>query len=209
MQFSIQIIETDKQISQKMIKALIPEADKFMRKCSQQTQKQLPGILRQAIMSSPTYAELIGGKLRYELGIPDPIPKLEGLITIWTDNIDVNYVKPTMIGSDKIFAFFSVSLVRSDYTDVLGSNYALVYDQKGGYNLPWLQWLLFNGTQPIISTAKVKFGKGGRTGGAIMVSGGSWSVPLAHAGSQEDNWITRAIDQASPEIENFLKGIFK
>jgi hypothetical protein len=208
MKFEIEIKENERQISKKILKALIPEVDKFMKKAVSEVKKDLPIILRNAIMSSETYYALVGGKLRFELGIPDSISKLDALISIWTNDVNVTYVKPTLIGSDKIFAFFSVGLVQSDYSDVLGTNYAQVYDKKG-YYLPWLQWLLFEGTKPLISTHKVVFTRGGRTGGAIMRKPGSWSIPIAYAGTATDNWITRAIDNSSPQIEDLLKRIFK
>ena len=208
MKFEIKIIENERIISKRIIKALIPEVDSFMKKAVAKVKTELPVVLRNAIIGSDTYNQLIGGKLRLELGIPDPITKIDGLINTWISNVNVNYIKPTVIGSDKIYAFFSVGLVRSDYSDVLGTDYALVYDRKG-YDLPWLAWLLFEGTKPIISTHKVVFTRGGRTGGAVMRKQGSWSVPLAYAGTAEDNWITRAIDAAAPQIEDLLKGVFK
>lgn len=208
MKFEIEIKESDKLITKRIIKALIPEVDAFMKKSLEKIKKELPPILQNAIISSNTYNDIVSGKLRLELGIPDALTKLDGLIDIWTTNIDARYIKPVTIGADKIYSFISVGLVKSDYSDVLGTDYALVYDRKG-YSLPWLQWLLFEGTRPIVSTHKVVFMRGGRTGGAIMRRPGSWSVPIAHAGTATDNWITRAIDSAEPQIIDLLQGTFK
>ena len=36
----------------------------------------------------------------------------------------------------------------------------------------------------------------------------SWKVPSEFSGTINDNWITRAIDQATPEIEKMLDGAF-
>lgn len=208
MKFNIEIKESEKTIAKRIIKALIPEVDAFMKKSIEKVKKELPPILKNAIISSNTYNDIVSGKLRLELGIPDALTKLDGLIDIWTTNIDARYIKPVTIGADKIYSFFSIGLVRSDYSDVLGTDYALVYD-RSGYSLPWLQWLLFEGTRPIVSTHKVVFMRGGRTGGAIMRRPGSWSVPIAHAGTATDNWITRAIDSAEPQIIDLLQGTFK
>lgn len=208
MKFNIEIKESEKTIAKRIIKALIPEVDAFMKKSIEKVKKELPPILKNAIISSNTYNDIVSGKLRLELGIPDALTKLDGLIDIWTTNIDARYIKPVTIGADKIYSFISVGLVKSDYSDVLGTDYALVYDRKG-YSLPWLQWLLFEGTRPIVSTHKVVFMRGGRTGGAIMRRPGSWSVPIAHAGTATDNWITRAIDSAEPQIIDLLQGTFK
>lgn len=69
-----------------------------------------------------------------------------------------------------------------------------------GYQLPWLKWLLVEGTKPIVKNYAVKFGpnKSSRTGMAVMVNSSSnWSVPSEFAGTISSNWISRAIDDIS------------
>lgn len=102
---------------------------------------------------------------------------------------------------------FSANLIKSDFTDVLGADAALVQDNIRGYSLPWLEWLLLEGNRTIIPTQSVVIGPNprSRTGMAIMrESTQGWNVPSEFAGTINDNWITRAIDDAAQDVNNLL-----
>lgn len=211
MRLSLTLIEKSGDISSAILNSLLPEVTKFMDSGINMVKNELPQIIRQAIVSSPEYQSLLSGELRYEFGIPDPGPKLAGLIDIWANNISYTKMNPTIKG-DKIKAFFSANTIRIDYADVLYTDYALVVDGARGYSLPWLEWLLLEGNKTIIDNYEVILGasKYSRTGNALMKSSNqSWKVPSAYAGTASDNWITRAIDSVSDNIENLLNKAFK
>ena len=211
MKFNINIVETDKQISDQILSALIPQIDKYLKNSLQSVRKELPGIIKNILINSPEYVSLIGGQLQYEFGIPDPANKLSEIFDIWTNNISINYKAPTA-SAGKIRASFSVSMIRSDFADVLSSDASLVIDNLRGYSLPWLEWLLLEGNKTIVSKQEVVIGpnKFSRTGFAIMrQSNKSWKVPAQYAGTIRNNWITRAIDDNESIIEDLLNRIFQ
>ena len=74
-----------------------------------------------------------------------------------------------------------------------------------------MKWLLTLGDAVIVRDYEVKAGfpKSSRTGDKIMVKGSGWRVPPEHAGSEGNNFITRAIDEALPEIEKQMMHLFK
>ena len=177
-----------------------------MDKAVQKLKSGISSIIEQAIRNSPEYEAILVGKLKYELGIPDSSVKLEGLIDIWLNNIEFQYNKP-IISNNKIKSSFSVNMIRTDFSDVLSTDFAKVIDTVRSYELPWLQWLLLDGSKTIISDYEVLFGqnKASRTGLAIMTpSNNSWKVPSSYSGTIDNNWITRAIDSVSPQIEELL-----
>lgn len=210
MKISLKLLESNKEIGMMIGKALLPQVDKQMNSWSQKLKITLPTILQRAITNSPEYASILGGQLRYELGIPNAPQALSTIITIWTTNVNVEYGPPTITQNGQIKSSISVSMVKSDYSDVLGSSAAYVYDYERKYTLPWLRWLLLEGAVPIVSNHYVVVGanKSSRTGMAIMKEGGgSWSVPSRYAGTITDNWITRAIFGAGSEIENLMQKV--
>lgn len=207
MQLSITILENSKQIQDAMLKALLPQVSSFMHKVITTIKKELPEIVREAIFNSPEYTSILGGDLKYQFGLPDSSSKLNGLITIWTNNIDIEYVKPS-ISNGQIKSKFSASMIRADYSDVLGTDYAKMNDTQRGYSLPWLKWLLLDGNQILIEESVIVLGPNpnSRTGFAVMKPSatGFWRVPTEFAGTVQDNWLTRAINDSSPRINNLL-----
>lgn len=210
MKFSFKIIDTNSQINNNILQALLPEVDSYLKKTLQTIKTSLPNLIREILQNTPEYDSLIGGQLQYEFGIPDPSNKLATIIDIWSNNVYIQYKNP-IISTGQIKASFSVSLIRSDLNDVLSSDAGFVIDNLRGYQLPWLEWLLLEGNKTIIPKQQVVFGpnKFSRTGFAIMKeSNKSWKVPSEFAGTIRDNWITRAIDNAEPQINELLNKAF-
>lgn len=209
--FSLKILENDKQIISNILEALVPEVDNYLKKALKNIRNSLPETIRNALYTTPEYKSLIGGQLQYEFGIPNPTSAITNIIGIWSNNIVVTYNSPT-ISNSRIKASFSVSMIRSDYADVLSSDDALVIDNLRGYQLPWLEWLLLEGNRTIISKYQVQLGpsRSSRTGYAVMKpSNKSWKVPSEFAGTTTNNWITRAIDGAENQIEQLIDKAFE
>lgn len=209
MKISLKILESDKQISIMIANALKKQVDQFMTNALGKIKSELPIILRRAIEDSPEYNSILSGQLKYEFGIPDSSSKLQGLLDIWTNDVLVNYSPAITTNSGNLKTSISISMVKSDFSNVLGSSYGFVYDNKRGYALHWLEWLLLDGTMSIVPGYEVVIGpnKRSRTGMAVMSNknGKSWNVPSYYAGSVNDNWITRAIRSSSKNIDRLLK----
>jgi hypothetical protein len=207
MLFKIKLLESDKQIAQNILKALLPDISNYLKDVIEYLKNNLPPVVRGAIVNTPEYQSLLNGQLKYEFGIPDPSSKLASLLTVWSTNIKINYSPPT-ISSSKIKASFSANMIKADFSDVLYTDYAAVYDTVRGYSLPWLEWLLLEGNRTIIKNQSVVLGpsKSSRTGFALMRdSSSSWRVPSEYSGTITDNWITRAIDSAENDINAVLE----
>jgi hypothetical protein len=211
MKFSLKLLETDQQINQKILQALLTEITNFMNSGVAIIKAELPSILQNAIINTPEYISLLNGKLKYEFGIPDSNIKLANLIEAWLGNIRYPYMKPIIVGNN-IKSSFAVNAVRVDFAEVLYTDDALVIDSIRGYNLPWLEWLLLEGNKVIIRQQEVVLGpnKFSRTGFALMRdSNKSWKVPSEFSGTANNNWITRAIDGVEDKIELLLEKAFQ
>jgi len=204
MRFTFSIKENKQEIQNKILKALLPDCKKFMNSAIGVIKTDLPGLLYTSLTNRPEYFSLISGNLRLELGIPDASSKVQSIINIWISNIEYDYSKPTISGG-KIISSFSAKFVKTDFSDVISSEEAYVID--GEYNLPWLKWLLLDGSATIVPRHDVVFGPNpnSRTGDAVMrPSSKGWGVPSDYAGTASDNWITRAIADSQSDIEQLL-----
>lgn len=210
MRFTFKLLDSQKDIQQKILKAMLSQVSSIIDDAISKIKNNLPTIISQNIINSPEYSSLLSGKLKYEFGIPNPDSKLASLIDVWSTNILYTYQKPFISGT-KIKSTFSANMIRADFSDVLYSDFAAVVDIARGYSLPWLEWLLLEGNKTIIKNYEVKIGpsRSSRTGYALMKpSTKSWKVPSEFSGTFSDNWITRAIDKAAPQIETLLDGVF-
>lgn len=210
LKFSINLLDTDSQIANNILKAILPEAKNLMDEALSKIKTLLPPLVNSAITNSSEYRSLLDGQLKYEFGIPDAASKLAGLLNIWSNNLNQVYNPPT-IQNGQIKASFSVNMIRVDFSDVLYTDYAIMQDSIRGYNLPWLQWLLLEGNRTLVSNYQVTIGphKSSRTGMAIMSPNKkSWRVPSAYAGTEINNWITRALDSIDPQIQQTIKMAF-
>lgn len=210
MRFSLKLLDSSKMIESKILNALLKQVTASMDDNINKLKLQLPSIITTAIENSPEYSSLLNGKLKYEFGIDNSSAKLAKLISVWSTNIEYDYKAPFVQGS-KIKSSFSANMIRADFSDVLYTDFAIMYDTLRGYSLPWLEWLLLEGNKTIIKNHEVIFGPNpvSRTGLAVMrPSRSSWKVPGEFAGTQSDNWITRAIDSASGDIQQLLDGLF-
>jgi hypothetical protein len=208
---SINITETDDQISGRILRALKTELDKFLSKIFDRVKPQIVTTVQKAVVSSPEYNSLLSGDLKYEFGLPDSDSRVQTILNFWT-KINVEYKKVSINNNTKLAGGFILTMIPSDYSDVLSSS-AAVFTTEKGTDLNWLEWLLLFGSKTIIRDYEVEFGYNpkSRTGQAIMrgVKRGKWSVPSQFSGTQNNNWITRAIDSVESDIYKILSEAMK
>lgn len=204
------IVESNSEIEGKILRALKPEVNKYLEKVFTKAKAKITDTIINAITNSPEYNSLISGDLKYEFGLPDSDSRVNSLLNFWT-KIRTDY-KSVSISNNKLSGGFTISMIQSDFSDVINSS-AAVFTTEKGTDLNWLEWLLLFGNKTIIKDYVVEFGANprSRTGRAVMrgVQKGKWSVPSEFAGTKNNNWITRAIDSADGEINSVLKEALK
>lgn len=206
MKISFKLLETQASISQKILEAIKDHLSPIFTTNFANTLKSvISKEVRAAIYQEPEYTSLISGQLKSELGIPDAASRIDQLFQHWSDSIVVN-ISPIAAKSSRVVGKLSLSMIPSDFSDVIGMSASTIVDSNTGSIIPWLQWLLLDGSKILIQNYEVRIGpnNNSRTGNAIMVVSNQkdWRVPPEFAGTVHDNWITRAIqrlDQTIPD----------
>lgn len=204
---NLEVKSTDSYIYKKILQGLKPQVNSYLSNIFEKVKPKIIGLVQESIRNSPEYLSLQSGQLKAEFGIPDSDTKLSTLLDFWK-NITAKYT-PVAIKGDSLIGGFSISMIPSDYSDVLSSSAATVVTEKN-QTLNWLEWLLLFGNKTIIKDYTVELGSNpkSRTNMAIMKGtvSGKWSVPHQYSGTQDNNWITRSIDNISNDIEKlFIK----
>lgn len=168
--------------------------------------KQMLGnVVRERISMSPEYAAISGGRFRGELGLPDGANRVLDIINIWAEGIVVTYVK----GSGGGLGAITIGILDSSWEDVLGSSQAeLTYtSRRGAKTLEWLRWMLKEGSSIIVSQYDfVPRTQSSRTGLGIMVKRrGGWKIPSQLAGTDNDNFATRALEGIEKDIDMVVR----
>tara|TARA_R110000824_G_scaffold220199_5_gene407257 strand:- start:881 stop:1519 length:639 start_codon:yes stop_codon:yes gene_type:complete len=200
MNFSLKVLETGK-IEKDILKAMLRRLKTNFKFWAKGAQGTVGVAIMGALNNSPTVKSIEGGELREEFGITNP--HIMHQIIMGIINSDTLTVKEPKIIGNQISCLIRLEAVPLDLS---------VFDDIGqqmtekGRSLPWFQWLTTLGDAIIVRDFEVKAGfpKKSRTGDKIMVKGRGWRVPPSHAGSQENNFVTKAVDGIMGDIENII-----
>jgi hypothetical protein len=206
--FKIELLTTDKAFEDMVMKAMLKHINRNIKGIIRDMKTTVQEAIAIGLKKSPIYKELIGGKLGYELGFRKGSAQrhVDGIIEQLSKQFIIDF-KDFKFNGISIDGGFDIYAIESDFSEVLNNKYAEI-KIKGG-SLPWLKWLLVEGDKIIVSTHKVVFidTKRSRSGHAIMVEGGIrpfWRIPPEWSGVIDNNWITKACDDISDEINNAL-----
>lgn len=182
-------------------------------KASKKTAERVQVLFRNKMLTSNTYVALsTRSKLVGELGLENPKGKIDAIIETWVNSLRVD-LKPTKSKALGIKGSFTISMVPSDYSDVLALREAsqrATSTTGGGKTelLEWLNWLLIQGDRKIVLGYTVVLRSGaGRTGLAVMVRsrrGKSWGVPAEFAGTKNKNFVTEVLKKMIPAMEKIM-----
>ncbi|NBU33424.1 hypothetical protein EB118_15300 [bacterium] len=207
MKLSLKILENNSQIEKSICVALLPQVTTYFNNVVQFIKLKLPILLKSIIIESPEYLALTKGNLRLELGIPDAEMRIDDIIDTWLQNMVIQY-KPPQIQNNKIKTSLSIEMIKSDFSDVISLSSAEIQDNISGSIVPWLRWLLLEGTATLVKNYEVTFGPNSRsrTGFAVMTEAKNqdWGVPAEYAGTSSDNWITRTIERSKQDINKLI-----
>lgn len=160
-------------------------------------EKGLESLVYNGISDCPEMAELKNGDLGGELGLT------AGVANEAAEDIAIAVSQSIVIQREKASAKdgdggLTIYIQPSNFENILGINNAVVSyyskKEKTTIDLDWLNWLLTRGDEIIVSKFRFEPESGrGRTGKGRMKKGGSWRVSPQYAGTEDDNFITRAL----------------
>lgn len=209
----IATIKLDSNFSSTFHKNVVAEIAEKIKKESVKIKStitdKLRNTVRDSLMATEEYQSIVHGKLRAELGIPNSQPRVIEVVDTWINNMVVK-VK----ASKDPFLQIEIGILQADYGDVLALPAAqyTYSSRRGGGTIPWLKWLLLEGTRRII--ARYEFSnnpRGSRTGTGIMISKekSAWQVPSEFSGTDVNNFATRALDGIENKIDNIVETAIK
>ena len=206
MKFSLRLLETDSQISKLIMDELKIILDKAINTALPKISTEIKILISESLRNQPEYSSLMTGTLKAELGIADAT-SINSVIDALIETLAVqrNDIKVTNKG---LSGGFVLTMMKSDdMNGVIYTDPASVKDASG-YSLPWLEWLLLKGNEILVKNYEVSYFSSpySRSGMAIMIpSSSSWRVPPQFAGTENDNWTTRAINSVEDSVYKIIQ----
>lgn len=178
---------------------------------------ELRDSIRDAIRESPEYISLTTATLRGEFGLENAESKIESIIETFVHSFS-SRIKLARTSGNTFFANLSIDMKvdfnrlanhPQGFQEASNSN-SNIDNSKADKLLPWLRWLLIEGTSPLVLDYSVVRDKGtGRSGLQFLME----SSPGQHyfiskpqfTGVENSNFLTRAINKNSKKIENLIR----
>ena len=209
---SLNLVEKENEIAKEVNKALLSEINSRLPKVFKKSESYIQSTVMSAIRNQPEYNALVSGELRDEFGLANARSKVDSILSTLENSLYSRYRKPFIKGN-YINGGFVIGIIKAGFSDILSMQEAVQMTEKGT-PLEWLKWLLLHGDSTIISGYEFKIGgknAKSRTGGGIMSAAvsGSWRVPPDYSGTMDNNWLTRAIDSVSDDIESNLQALMQ
>lgn len=210
--FSINLLEDDKVIASKILKAFAEDFNLEVSKKMSIIKNRISFAVMDFIKQTDTYSSLINGNLAAHFGLPVDTRKamVDNIIQTIGNNIEVEHQILKVRGSG-FTGGIEIRILVKDFSDILSMSEAIITTEQG-QPLPWLEWLLIKGNKIIISDHEIHLISGkGRSRRGIMVKNNAsvWKVPSEYSGVINNNWLTRAIsdnvDQFSDTISKILE----
>lgn len=164
--------------------------------------------IKNALMEDRTYQQLVDfdDTLFFNIGLPNIGSIRDNIVDFISRSFSLRKLSPRK----NDFGGLSIVILKEGIQSLLSLPYAS-YSSRGG-QVDWLEWLLTAGTSEVISNYRVLYGPFGmysRTGEAIMVPSkrGGFKFEPEHAGTIDDNWITRSLNKIESKTQSMFETI--
>lgn len=170
-----------------------------------EAEERMKALVEANLRRSDFIQEISHGFLRGDFGIrPELVePTVEAIISTVVDDVHLNHIDVNVVAG-KFTGGWELTIGNEAIEKLKNLKEGITITEKGE-EIPWLEWTLTVGNQTVIADFKILFKSGtGRSGLAIMIPDEiiGYRVPPRFAGTEEDNWLNRAI---TTKIDSFTR----
>lgn len=206
MKVSFKLLDTVKTLTDKInnyAKQLFKE--KFTPRIPQ-IETEIRAIIKKQLYLSDTVFSILFGTLKLDFGLTDDMAK-----QVIFDLVEKVANTATIRYNDRAKTIFTLDLLISppsvdQMLQIRNATYISINAAGEASDVPWLRWLLLEGSQVVVEGYDVKYGDYRRLGysrtkQAIMLKSNSgFRVDPEHAGTASDNFITRALAESFDDV---------
>jgi hypothetical protein len=199
------ILENTNSFHQKVIEAICNEMNNKMFNLGYAIRDNIASNLKPIFINTKDYSLMMNDPdILAEMGLPRGTRHdiMDRILQKICDNVEVDFRRFHVIGN-QIHGGFEIGIVISDYSDILSMPEAVIAS-KNGLN-EWLDWILLRGSEIVVDKYHVKYEvNAGRSTLGIMTPKGTFTVDSRIQGTENDNWLTRALKTNRKELESLI-----
>jgi hypothetical protein len=210
MSLSIKILENDKEIERRILRAAAVDINKTIQRNTNKARTLLRRLIPTWIRVQPEVVSLLseGAPLslnaQFGLVADQGIRVLDDIIEAVIQATDFKISKV----DNKLRGGILIEIQPTDFNNAISLSSAIINSPLARLN--FLEWLLLKGDTTIVVGYRYEPAPGsGRSEGGFMIKGGAWRVPPEFSGTAENNFITRAFIGRERALEDLFKQIFR
>ena len=189
--------------------------NKGLKSIEKELTRSMRALISGYIHNSPEYYSLVSATLRGEFGLTHPKQALEEIIETFLSSFKTE-LKLSSVSGNTFFAYLKIN-VQVDFERLAnisaGFQEATNQDNPaaGGVSLlPWLRWLLLEGSSPLVFDHSVSRSQGrGRSGLNFLMTftpGQNYFISKRQfTGTEDSNFLTRAVSRNRNHIEKHIR----
>ena len=208
----LRLVTTPSQFAATVQFLVAPKVDKILIKAKPAIENRISNLLRIAISSSPTIRSLKDGQLQVDFGLSSDAASAAttDIVNAVLSSVNVFFKKSQRgktLGS-LVIQIDPATVSAAVETSSMGSYLS------DGHKITWLNWLMTRGTEVVVEgfevASTVGYDDRSRSGGGFMLpTGGIFRVAPEFAGTEGDNFVSRAIIANGPNIRKIIQEEFK
>lgn len=201
---TLKILDSLQDITTNINKAIAAELNVKLLDSRNSVTTRIKQLVNELVESQPEIQSLRDGALKGAFGIVDSDSAIISILESILSNTEVNLKK----FDHNLNGGLTINIQPSSFQNLLGLPRGFTIYSKGV--LHWLDWLLMRGDTIIVTDYQYNPKTGlGRSGLGNMIGGGSFRVPPQFSGSDNDNFITRALlsNEAESQITSILESV--
>lgn len=200
---TLKIVDSNFQISKNIYSALAEVLNRNLKKNSNKVRSKIKSLIPNWIQEQPEIASLLdindpkslNGQFKFIEG--EANRAVNAIIMAITNSVEIEFekIKNNLDGG-------IVFYIQPDtFTNLLTLSEATI----SRTSIPWLDWLLNQGTKTIVYDLRYSSDDSGRSGGGAISFGKTARVPPQFAGTSNDNFVTRAFENREKQLIPILQ----
>lgn len=201
-----------KKLEEQITKSIVKKINTGLSHIERVLTIELRDAIREAIKESPEYISLTTATLRGEFGLENAENKVDTIIDVFVNSFR----------SEMQLARISGSTFHANLSIHIKIDFEHLADHPEGFQegsnsrgkneslLPWLRWILIEGTAPLVFDYSVSRDSGtGRSGLQFLMEstlGTNYQISKTQfTGTENSNFLTRAINNNSKKIQSLIR----